>query len=266
MHKGDVGIDVRRLQEQLAGHGIDVERDGWFGAQTEQAVRRFQCDHGLVADGIVGPKTLAALAGNPAPLVYLVQADIDRAAQAMDVSPAAILAINEIESRGSGFLSNGRPVILFERHVMYRQLAGAKKDADAIARLYPELVNPARGGYRGGAQEWFRLELARQIDRDAANESASWGKFQIMGYHWQVCGYDSIDAFVSAMLAAESHHLDAFVAFIQADPSLHKALKARKWADFARRYNGPDYRDNCYDVRLARAFDRHLAAIDGVAA
>ncbi|WP_328515044.1 N-acetylmuramidase domain-containing protein [Ralstonia pseudosolanacearum] len=36
-------------------------------------------------------------------------------------------AVNEVESRGSGFLPDGRPVILFERHVMYRQLQGREE-------------------------------------------------------------------------------------------------------------------------------------------
>ncbi|MBV5553030.1 N-acetylmuramidase family protein, partial [Pseudomonas aeruginosa] len=45
--------------------------------------------------------------------------------------------------------------------------------------------------------------------------------------------------------------------FIDTDPALHKALKARKWADFARLYNGPDYKRNLYDTKLARAYEQH---------
>ena len=35
--------------------------DGDFGTATEAAVKQFQKDHGLTADGICGPKTWAAL-------------------------------------------------------------------------------------------------------------------------------------------------------------------------------------------------------------
>lgn len=40
---------------------VGVVADGIFGANTEAAVRAFQSAHGLVPDGIIGPKTWAAL-------------------------------------------------------------------------------------------------------------------------------------------------------------------------------------------------------------
>jgi hypothetical protein len=50
---------VKDLQRKIGFAGDKV--DGSFGPLTEAAVRRFQRDHGLVPDGIVGPKTWAAL-------------------------------------------------------------------------------------------------------------------------------------------------------------------------------------------------------------
>ena len=47
---------VKQMQTKLR-----VEADGVFGAGTEAALREFQRQHGFVADGIVGPKTWAAL-------------------------------------------------------------------------------------------------------------------------------------------------------------------------------------------------------------
>ncbi|MEP7218554.1 MAG: peptidoglycan-binding domain-containing protein [Bacteroidota bacterium] len=40
---------------------IGIPADGAFGPKTEVAVRAFQRTHGSVPDGIVGPKTWAAL-------------------------------------------------------------------------------------------------------------------------------------------------------------------------------------------------------------
>jgi len=140
---------------------------------------------------------------------------------------------------------------------MHARLAAAGHDADALGARYPDLISRRRGGYKGGDLEWFRLQLAKQIDRAIACESASWGAFQIMGYHWRALGYESIDEFVSAMSRNEAAQLDAFVRFILADAALHKALTARKWADFARGYNGPAYKTNLYDTKLQRAYDRH---------
>jgi len=59
--------DVRELQGLLNGHGAGLETDGLFGRGTESAVERFQSEHGLVADGIAGRQTWAALLGTAAP-------------------------------------------------------------------------------------------------------------------------------------------------------------------------------------------------------
>lgn len=57
-----VGDDVTSLQEQLLEMGYDLFRpDGIFGGHTENALRAFQRDYGLVPDGICGPATLRAL-------------------------------------------------------------------------------------------------------------------------------------------------------------------------------------------------------------
>lgn len=57
--------EVKHWQERLRAHGYDVSVDGRWGPNTEQAVKDFQADHGLTADGKVGPKTLAALDATP---------------------------------------------------------------------------------------------------------------------------------------------------------------------------------------------------------
>lgn len=56
------GRDVRILQEALSALGFSCgEKDGIFGAHTEDAVRRFQLNMGLPSDGIVGAFTFRAL-------------------------------------------------------------------------------------------------------------------------------------------------------------------------------------------------------------
>lgn len=57
-----LGDDVRTLQERLLEIGYDVGRaDGIFGQRTETALRAFQREVGLAADGTLGPLTMRAL-------------------------------------------------------------------------------------------------------------------------------------------------------------------------------------------------------------
>ena len=262
MRKGDIGAHVAAMQRQLNASGIKVVGSGFFDADTELAVIQFQLREHLVADGVVGPKTLAVLINGDHDKKALSETDLINAAERLGVQLAAIKAVNQVESRGRGFIDDGRPVILFERHVMYDRLKINGLDAVSLAEKFPNLVNKKRGGYAGGPTEYARLHAASGIDRVCALESCSWGQFQIMGYHWKDLGYDSIEAFVAAMELNESAQLDAFVRFVEADPALHKALKARKFAEFARIYNGPDYKDNLYDVKLQRAYERFSPASD----
>lgn len=59
---GSSGADVVYLQQRLTAKGYDVGAiDGKFGAKTLKAVKRFQAEHNLVVDGIVGAKTWVML-------------------------------------------------------------------------------------------------------------------------------------------------------------------------------------------------------------
>ncbi|WP_421684470.1 DUF3380 domain-containing protein [Stutzerimonas urumqiensis] len=253
---GSRGLAVRNLQAALTLAGFAIHPDGNFGENTEATVRAYQRKVGLVDDGVAGPKTLAALHGYDTSR-YLKRKDLQQAADRLGVTLASVMAVNQVESRGEGFASNGRPVILFERHVMFDRLQASgltEAEADALAGKHPALVNRKAGGYIGGTAEHQRLAQAQQIHPAAALESASWGLFQIMGYHWKRLGYLDAQHFADTMALSEAAQLDAFVTFIETDPALHKALKSMKWAEFARRYNGPAYARNLYDVKLARAY------------
>lgn len=259
----DSGEKVVQIQKSLVGYGLLPRGsvDGQFGPQTDNALRKFQRQHGLAADGIAGPKTLSALSGARNSRL-LKQDDLEKAAKTLDVDLAAVMAINEVESRGQGFLEDGRPVILFERHIMRRRLAEKGMNLDRWQEAHPNVVNKRSGGYEGDDKEWPRIGLAWSIHPDAAIESASWGLFQIMGFHWEHLGYESARAFMDAMRENEGRQLEAFVKFIKADSDLHKALQRLDWAEFAKRYNGPGYAKNAYDTRMAAAYDRHSAALE----
>ena len=61
LRRGNKGDLVAQMQDLLQKDGSTLEVDGIFGVGTQSAVRSFQKRHGLVVDGIVGPKTWAEL-------------------------------------------------------------------------------------------------------------------------------------------------------------------------------------------------------------
>lgn len=64
LYKGSRSEQVRQLQKKLAADTYKVGTiDGVFGLRTHNAVVEFQLEHGLLADGIVGPRTWRELFG-----------------------------------------------------------------------------------------------------------------------------------------------------------------------------------------------------------
>ena len=65
LKRGMSGPEVADLQRLLTAAGFHCEPDGVFGAVTLAAVREYQGEHGLPVDGKAGPRTMAALRGQP---------------------------------------------------------------------------------------------------------------------------------------------------------------------------------------------------------
>lgn len=187
----------------------------------------------------------------------LTEKDLEATAKALDCEVEVIKAVVEIEASGDGFLVDKRPKILFEAHIFSRQTDG-RYDGD---RRYQNISSPHwdRSLYgASGAHQYDRLHAAMALDVDAALKSASWGAFQVMGFHWERLGYPSVREYVGLMTESEGRHLEAFTAYVNAF-DLAKALRTRDWATFARRYNGSGYKTHKYDERLANAYERHKA-------
>lgn len=177
--------------------------------------------------------------------------DFEQAARKLDCEVAAIRAVAEVEAPRGGFLSSGEPTILFERHIFHRQTYGK------YAKDYPEICNKQPGGYEGGAAEHQRLQQAVELDREAALQSASWGQFQIMGFNWRACGFESLQDFINAMYRSDQGQLEAFVGFIQSNGALVRAIQEKDWPSFAKYYNGPNYAINAYDEKMAAAYEKY---------
>jgi len=165
---------------------------------------------------------------------------------------AAIQTFTIVEAGGAGYLRDGRPKILFERH-KFRKLTGG-----AFDRSRPEVSQSTPGGYQGGAAEYSRLAVAYSLDPVAAVMSASWGVAQIMGFNHDMAGYTLPGAMVGAFCDYEDAQLHGFASFIRS-AGLQQALQDKAWLRLSDGYNGAGGRANGYPARLAATYARQLA-------
>lgn len=266
LRKGDTGDAVCYLQTLLNRMGEALSVDGIFGPNTETAVKKFQREHRLVMDGIVGIKTWTvlnnlALAGGMVQTGgrFLSEANLADAAISLGVELAVMKAVAEVESHGAGFIfGTDKPKILFEGHWFWKRLKVYGIDPEKHVKGNEDILYKSwtKQYYLGGEREYLRLNRATGIHPAAAEEACSWGMFQIMGYYWRALGYCGIIEFVSDMYKSEAEHLKAFVRYIQVN-DLAKWMKAKDWARFALRYNGEGYWQNEYDTKMAEAYERY---------
>lgn len=254
---GSKGELVKYLQEILKSLGhLELVIDGDFGKRTDLAVKDFQKLNNLDVDGIVGSKTWELLEKNS---LSITEDDYKRAANELGVEIAVIKAVKEVETGGrGGFLSPGRPVILFEGHIFWNELKNRGINPEDHVKGNEEVLYPkwTKSHYLGGTKEYYRLDRAINIDRESALCSASWGLFQIMGFNYKSCGCKSVDEFVSKSKQSEGAQLDLFIEFIKSN-KLDAYLREKDWAGFAKRYNGPGYKENMYDEKLEKAYKKY---------
>lgn len=177
------------------------------------------------------------------------------------ITPAALLAVKLVESGiGGGFLPSKRCKILFEGHKFYEELKRkGNKNLPQLLKVAPDIVYTTwnRAKYKGGELEWARLEKAIAIDREAALKSASWGLFQIMGSNYAACKCRNVEEFVALNCESEDNQLELLINFLNTT-GIIKYLNARQWSEFARRYNGPGYKQNKYDTKLQVAYNQFV--------
>ena len=259
INKGYIGKELDILKRRLLMYGYDVSDADFFNNEVYEAVVNFQKAHGLDSDGIVGYYTWEALFfSNRESGLKITDDDFEKAALLLDVETAVLKAVEEVETSGKGgFLSSGRPTILFEGHVFWAQLKKRKINPEKFLDGNEDILYPkwTKSHYKGGESEYDRLDRARKINKEAADSSASWGMFQVMGYNYKVCGEKSVEDFVKMMSASELHQLLLSIRFIRSGGML-PSLQKKDWVDFARRYNGPSYKENKYDEKLAAAYRR----------
>lgn len=181
----------------------------------------------------------------------LARADYQAVATRLNCEWEAVAAVAEVESGPlGGFGTDGRPIILFERHLFSR------KTNSQYDTSHPNVSNRTPGGYpRSQADRWTQLAEAYALDPEAALQSASYGRFQVLGQNYPNLQMANAHAYVSKIAKSEKDQLEAFEGFVKAN-SLADELQRKDWVGFASRYNGPGYAANQYDQKMAQAYAR----------
>ena len=217
--------DILQLQKWLNSKGASILEDGLYGENTRLSI-------------------LNTMTNKNASKVSDEQ--LDKLAQNLGCSKKQLIAVSKVESSGSAYDDQGRPKILFERHWFHRLTKGIHGTNN--------FSNPDSGGYRESS--WDKLTAACQKDPEAAFSSVSWGKFQVMGFHYEKLKFKTPMDLAYATVESEYGSYLLFAGFIE-NNNLKNALKKispnpSDCEDFAKIYNGSGYRKFNYHEKIAK--------------
>ena len=170
--------------------------------------------------------------------------DYEIAAKELGIEKEVLMAIAKQESKGSSFQAVKQATILFERHKMYSLLikkGNTKASVDALSIKHPSIVNKNSGGYND-MTSYDKLKTAKSIDYDCAVQSCSWGKFQVMGFHYANL-YSSPRELEKAMNMCELQQFKYFVLYLKKTNGMVDALKNKNWEGIATLYNGSKWKE-----------------------
>ena len=185
--------------------------------------------------------------------------DVRRAAGSLGIETAVLEALIEVESGGRTFVTvdgSIRPLVRYEHHVAWRAA-----ETDVRARLVG--AGLAVSGWdkslapKSLEAAWRLYEKARAIDPEVAAKATSWGVGQVMGFHAERLGFPSAAAMAGFVITGGFEaQLYVLRTFVELDPALVTALRARDWEEVARRYNGAGHAKNQYAPKLEAAYRR----------
>ncbi|WP_234987551.1 peptidoglycan-binding protein [Megasphaera vaginalis (ex Bordigoni et al. 2020)] len=155
---GMTGAEVQSVQYMLSDTGyLTGGADGVFGSGTQAAVKRFQADHGLTVDGIVGTQTMAALS---AASDREVRADSQGQSQKKIVMEAT--AYSAEDPGNCGVTAMG--------HQLKRGCVSVDPNVIPLgSRLYIEGYGYAVADDTGGSIVGNRIDLAMDSNAEALN-------------------------------------------------------------------------------------------------
>ncbi|HMI04263.1 MAG TPA: N-acetylmuramidase family protein [Pedobacter sp.] len=176
---------------------------------------------------------------------------ITEIARSIGVDYASLMAFISVESGGLGFI-NGRIVIQFEPSWFKKNAPYAPSGQWSVNKV------------EGQVKEYAAFSEAFHLNKNAAMKSTSWGLGQIMGFHYALLGYKTVDEMVDDFKKGDYQQVMGIAKFIKGTPALLKALRAKNWHLVAVYYNGSGYKALAakygrepYDLSMQKAYARY---------
>lgn len=197
---------------------------------------------------------------------------IQAAALNLGVDIPTIKTLIAVEARGKCFLEDKMPLVQYERHLFYRSLVQkrtkaaqdeyrinnpsvskviadvelaaiarrVKQEVDLLAINNPGIVNQLAGGYKGGATEYLRTELATRIDAEVAASCISIGAFYIPVWFYRELGFETAQSMVEKMTESPDAQLQLYIQFLMMNRNMVRAIQQKNWRQFAQLKCGSD--------------------------
>jgi len=237
-----------------------------YNTPTKEEVERYQNLVGLKADSIVGPLTWTALIAAPftfniVPLQYNLTSLPNRRKEVLDklwdkhanticsiadqigIEPSLLFAVILVESAGTGF-EDKKLLIRFEAHIFERILKSPEFDTFFRHDKDKPWLNQEmhvdgswQPIHKNQVNNYTALGIALKLS-PRAYESISMGLAQLMGFHYNILGFDSAEQMFQTQSLTEEEQLFSFATFLLINPSLLLNLIKKDLLEFARYYNG----------------------------
>ncbi len=192
---------------------------------------------------------------------------LSRLSEEKDIDVGCAVAVLCVESSGKGFepSNDNRMIIRFENHKFWKYWG--KHNPEKFRECFSYSSNKVWTGHKWRknssatwesfhgrqSREWRVFEFARRLDSDAAMQSISMGAPQIMGFHYERIGYQSIEEMFDAFASDIGAHINGLFDFFSS--SMVRKLRELDFEGFAAGYNGSGQKE-----KYGRWIDDHYRA------
>jgi uncharacterized protein YgiM (DUF1202 family) len=243
-YEGQIGYLAAEYVQ--TGTNIPAPRMVFFHQRDDLRKLALEPQKKLEVAGTKEQKTCALIWNQFGNLIQTLSAELK-------IDVASAVAVLCVESGGNGFAPDGKMLIRFENHLFYNFWGKQNQEKfdkhfrfNIQKRWLEHYFRTDENGewvelHNKNAQknEWDALNFARTLDDSDALFSISMGAPQVMGFNYQILGYQSVQEMFDKFSSGIYYHICALFDFCMDRPVRIKYLQDRDYTSFARAYNGP---------------------------